>query len=83
MALTIELGQCTKEKDGTYSVYLKAVRDTGDILADKSFNVSSAAQLKAIVKPIFEQLVEAEQNKETVRAIAQNVIDEIMAEVIQ
>jgi len=84
MALTIELGQTTKKDDGTYDIYLKAVRDNGEIVTkNRLFNVASAAELKSMVKPIFEKLVASEKNKVTVRAIAQGVIDEILSEVTQ
>jgi len=84
MALTIELGQTTKKDDGTYDVYLRAIRDNGEAVSkNRLFNVTGPAQLKAMVKPIFEALVKAEKNKEAVRGIAQGVIDEIMVEVTQ
>ena len=65
-------------------VSLFAIRDgTDDVVGTKPFEVNSAAELKAKAKPLFEALVQVEKDRLAMETIAQGVIDEIMAEVIQ
>jgi len=82
--LTMELGAITREPDGTYTVSVRAVRDTdGKVAGQKTFQANSAAELKDAIKPVFEALVAAEKSRENIRTIAQGVLDEIMMEVTQ
>jgi len=84
MALTIELIQARKTNEGTYSIHLRVVRDDGSVVGGpKEYQVTSSAQFKATIKPVFIALVAEEQNKNQIASIAQGVIDEIMTEVIQ
>lgn len=84
MALTIELQQVIKNDDGIFSVYLRVVRADGTMVGKpRELQAESADQLKVIVTSIFKKLVKTEKNREAIRAIAQGVIDEIMAEVTQ
>jgi len=84
MAITIQLQQVTEEPDGVYTVTVNAVRDNGDmVISGKVFQCRNAAELKAAIKPKFEQLVAVEKKKVLIRTLAQTVIDEILIEVIQ
>ena len=84
MAITIQLQQVTEEPDGAYTVTINAFRDNGDlVISGKTFQCRTADELKAQIKPKFEQLIAVEQKKELIRGIAQGVIDEILNEVIQ
>jgi len=84
MAITIELQQVAEEPDGTYTITVNAVRSNGDVLIKgKTFQCTNAAELKAAIKPKFEQLIAVEHKKELIRSIAQGVLDEINSEVIQ
>jgi hypothetical protein len=84
MSISLKLKRVTKQDDGSYVVSLIATRDgTDDIVGTKPFQVSSPNELKAKAKPLFEALVKVENDRLAMEAIAQGVIDEIMAEVIQ
>ena len=84
MAIIIELQQVMEEDDGTYTVTVNAKREDGSlIISGKSFSCTSAAELKAKIKPKFERLIVVEQKKEQIRTLAQGVLDEINNEVIQ
>ena len=83
MAIIIELQQVVEEDDGTYTVTVNAKREDGSlIMSGKSFSCTSAAELKAKIKPKFERLIAVEQKKEQIRILAQGVLDEINNEVI-
>jgi len=84
MAITIQLQQVTEEKDGTYTVTVSAVRENGDVLiSGKTFQCTNAAELKAVLKPKFEELIAVEKKKSEIRNIAQGAINEILIEVTQ
>ena len=84
MAITIQLQQVTEEENGVYTVTINALRDNGDVvISGKTFQCRTAAELKDQIKPKFEKLIAIEQKKETIRNLAQSVIDEILQEVIQ
>ena len=84
MAITIYLQQVTEEPDGRYTVTVNVVRDNGDVLiSGKTFQCTNAAELKAAIKPKFEQLIAIEKKKLAIRNIAQEAINEILAEVTQ
>ena len=84
MSISLKLKRVTKQDDSTYVVSLFATRDgTDDVVGTKSFTVSSASELKNKAKSVFESVVRVETDRLLMEAIAQGVIDEIMAEVIQ
>jgi hypothetical protein len=84
MAITIKLKQVVENDNGSYTVYVQGLRDDGKaITKTRDYDCVSAVELKALLKPLFENLVAQEKRKETIRGIAQGVLDEIILEVEQ
>jgi len=83
--ITIELQQVVDEGNGIYTVVVNAVDNVSGktLISGKTFQGTSAMELKAAIKPQFEKLIAIEQKKATIRSIAQGVIDEILNEVQQ
>lgn len=81
--ITIELVNCFEEQDGSYTVKIKAIDENLQEFGPKSFQVTSAAELKTLVKPILIQLVDAQRKSQMISEMAQAVLDEIMTEVPQ
>jgi len=84
MAILLKLQQVVEEEGGKFSVYVQAVREgNNELIKKKCFQVSDGAELKALVKPLFESLVNSEKQKDQKLVIAQGILDEIMEEVSQ
>jgi hypothetical protein len=84
MPLTLHIKRISQQDDGSFTIKLSATNDeTGREIGVKTFQVRTRTELKAKAKPLFASLVRIENKRLELEAIAQGVIDEIMAEVTQ
>ena len=84
MSITLQIEHITQQDDGSFTIKLSVVMDeTNKEIAAKTFQVRTKAELKTKAKSLFESLVRIENKRSELEAIAQGVINEIMAEVTQ
>ena len=80
--IDLELTQVTENANGTFNVYIRAVRavDSSEV-ANKQFTAENIIDLKDQIRPRYETLLDEEARKKTLEAAAIQALTELMNEV--
>jgi len=69
-----------EEKNGSFTATIHVVDDAGNVLSKHQVNAVSKADFKTKIRPHLQRFLQAQTAKETLVAVANDAITELIAE---